>query len=134
MGRISEKANYVADKLKEAGFIVQFYESYSTNSFYLKLDYGMSNSVRISDHSGKKHLKYKFNMITTCVRTCWAKDNNFWRGFYRFDDTDKMIEDIIETKNRKVSNMGQVKYNEVMLKFLKKNKDTKGFWSKAKVI
>ena len=48
----------MCELLLEKGFIVQRYDSVTTNSIYLKLDYGMCNSIRISDHKGKKHLSY----------------------------------------------------------------------------
>ena len=52
----------MCELLLEKGFIVQRYDSVTTNSIYLKLDYGMCNSIRISDHKGKKHLSYMYNL------------------------------------------------------------------------
>ena len=43
-------ADYIQSKLLEYGFKIQRYNAYSTNSIYLKLDYGVCNSIRISDH------------------------------------------------------------------------------------
>ncbi|MBM7715323.1 hypothetical protein JOC94_002310 [Bacillus thermophilus] len=51
---LQETADYIIARLKKKGIVIQRYDSYSTNSIYLKLDYGVSNSVRISDHKGKK--------------------------------------------------------------------------------
>lgn len=36
--------------------VIHRLDAYSTNSIYLKFDYGIVNSLRISDHEGKKHL------------------------------------------------------------------------------
>lgn len=43
------------------------YDAYSTNSVYLKFDYGLGNSLRISDHHGKERLNYRFNILLDLV-------------------------------------------------------------------
>lgn len=54
---IRDLAAYVCDRL--AGkVLIHRYDAYSTNSVYLKFDYGVANSLRIADHAGKKHLAY----------------------------------------------------------------------------
>ena len=50
-------------KLKELGFIVHRYDAYSTDSIYLKLDFGVCCGIRISNHNGKKKYHYRFNVI-----------------------------------------------------------------------
>ena len=61
--RLNDIANDIIKTLKSIGFVIQRYDAYSTNSIYLKLDYGVCNSIRISDHTGKKYLKYRYNVI-----------------------------------------------------------------------
>ena len=54
---IRDLAAYVCDRL--AGkVLIHRYDAYSTNSVYLKFDYGVANSLRIADHAGKEHLAY----------------------------------------------------------------------------
>lgn len=61
---IRDLAAYVCDRL--AGkVLIHRYDAYSTNSVYLKFDYGVANSLRIADHAGKKHLAYRFNIRNT---------------------------------------------------------------------
>jgi hypothetical protein len=50
---ISAIADAVIKELTAAGFVIQRYDAFSTNSIYLKLDYGLCNSIRISDHRQK---------------------------------------------------------------------------------
>lgn len=57
-----EIADYLSEELKNNGFTVHRYDAFSTKSIYLKLDYGVCNSIRISDHNGKKYLKYRYNI------------------------------------------------------------------------
>jgi hypothetical protein len=56
-------AEILITKLKELGFIVHKYNAVTTNSIYLKLDYGVCCGIRISDHKGKKKYHYRFNVI-----------------------------------------------------------------------
>ena len=61
---IQDLAAYVCDRL--AGkVLIHRYDAYSTNSVYLKFDYGVANSLRIADHAGKEYLSYRFNIILT---------------------------------------------------------------------
>ena len=53
-----EIANILIKNLLNRNFTVHRYNAYSTSSIYLKLDYGLSCGIRISDHPGIK--KYKF--------------------------------------------------------------------------
>lgn len=59
---ITQVADTLCRRLLSAGFIVHRYDAYSTNSIYLKLDCGVCNSIRISDHTGKGYLKYRYNI------------------------------------------------------------------------
>ena len=55
---IKSIADNLVHTLSQAGFTIQRYDASTTDSIYLKLDYGVGNSIRISNHNGKKHLKH----------------------------------------------------------------------------
>lgn len=57
-----EIADYIGEALK-GKLIIHRYDAFSTNSIYLKFDYGVANSLRISDHSGYDYLSYRYNII-----------------------------------------------------------------------
>lgn len=57
---IQSIADSLIHTLSQAGFTIQRYDASTTDSIYLKLDYGVGNSIRIS---GKKHLNYRYNII-----------------------------------------------------------------------
>lgn len=96
MSQLKELAKYVSERLLDKGFIVQRYDAYSTDSIYLKLDYGAANSIRISNHPGKKHLRYRYN-ITLDGQTEDVMDT-YIRHYYKPDDVDSMLETIVEKK------------------------------------
>ncbi len=128
--QIKKLTKYIIKQLKEAGFTIQKYEAYSSNSVYLKLDYGVSNSIRISDHHGKKHLQYRYNILAN-VEEPYITEKNHPRYYYPFEEVDMMIERIIETRDKKITSYGNSIYKMFMNTNKKKNKNNVGFWQKA---
>lgn len=123
-------ASSIAERLIAEGFIVQRYNAYTTNSIYLKLDYGVCNSIRISDHSGKKYLKYRYN-IGPFVGKFREEKDKYPRLYYRADKAENMIARIIKDRDFKISRYGCESYAEFMLKNKKANANAPGFWRNA---
>ena len=134
MKEVNRFAKELVDKLKKEGFTIQYYHARSTNSVYLKLDYGLAHSVRISDHKGKKHLKYRYNFAITTNRINKVPTKNGWRYFSPFHKVDDMVEIIKEERDRKIEVMGKEKYEENMLLEYVMNNGTPGFWSNYKFV
>lgn len=109
------------------GFILQYYEAYSTSSCYIKLDYGVSNSIRIADHKGIDKYQYKFNLMIGLDKS-YEGDGRY---YYSINDYAKMIQDIRHFRDEQLNKFG-FSYYEYMLKNKKDAKNKKGFWEKAK--
>lgn len=128
---IEDIYNYVCDKLY-GKVIIHSYKAYSTNSIYLKFDYGAANSLRISDHPGKKHLDYRFNIlmnINECSRVVSSK--GYVRDYYPKFMVDDCINSIVLNKQMKLD-LYQDYYSTV--EKLKSSIDrSTGFWSNAKL-
>lgn len=114
--------------LDQKGFILQYYEAYSTSSCYIKLDYGVSNSIRIADHKGKDKYPYRFNLMIGLDES--YQDNG--RYYYSVDDYKNMILDIKKFKDEQLDKYGFY-YYDYMLRNKKDAKNKKGFWAKAKI-
>lgn len=118
--------------LKE-GFNIQVYKAYTTNSVYIKLDYGFCYTIRISDHKGRSNLSYRYNIDVTRKklvdrRVEYGRNRNYY-GRYRID---VMIADILKCRNDKINEIGGIsEYIKAKNEYRKQNKDNKGFWSKA---
>lgn len=123
-------ANHIAGKLIAEGFIVQRYNAYTTSSIYLKLDYGVCNSIRISDHPGKKYLKYRYN-IGPFVDKFREEKNKYPRLYYCTDYSGNMIARIIRDRDAKITQYGCESYAKFMLKNKRDHAKAPGFWSKA---
>lgn len=113
--------------LDKESFILQYYEAYSTSSCYIKLDYGVSNSIRISDHKGKDKYAYRFNFIIN-LDTSYEENG---RHYYCAKDYNKLIADIKSFRNEQLDRFG-FNYYEYMLRNKKDKDNEKGFWAKAK--
>ena len=112
---IQALANKIIKIAKVKGFVVQRYDAYSTNSVYLKLDYGVANSIRIGDHDGKKHLSYKFNLLTNIDKS-YVEHGEYQRSYYCVEDFEKLIDDILNNKNNVLKKYGAHKYQRLMIK------------------
>ncbi len=128
---IVEMAEYVASQLLAAGFIIQRYDSMSSQSIYLKLDYGVCNSIRISDHKGLSQYRYRYNLQSN--RTGFRKHSNSGvdRLYYGFDAVETMLQDIREDKAEKVLSYGLENYSHFMEVNERVNSGKKGFWSSS---
>lgn len=130
--QLKQITDKIIKKLKKEGFVIQFYKSFNSNSFYIKLDYGLCHTIRISDHKGKKYLKYKYNLLSSIGRSYIEKDK-YKRFYFKLNDVNKMIQQIIEYKKRMLIKYGTT-YEFLMKEQKLMNKDNKGFWTKSTII
>lgn len=129
---IKERADQIIDILGGKGFVIQRYDSYSTNSIYLKLDYGVCNSIRISDHGGKKHLHYRYNMIMGCEDN--IVEEKYIRYYFNESNLAGLINQILFDKAVKLKKYGKQAYRSFMVKNMDAHKHSDGFWKDAKVV
>lgn len=130
-------ARKLALRLKEKGFTVQWYQSQTTNSVYLKLDYGVAHSVRISDHKSQSGMKYRYNITKgVTYKKIYRVDAKQagWRFFAPFSCLDEMIDIIVKEKKSKIRFWGKQKYDKAMTVSYIQNEGKPGFWSKYKFI
>ena len=123
-------AGSIAERLLSEGFIIQRYDACTTDSIYLKLDYGVCNSIRISSHTGKKHLKYRYNIGSYIDEFHVAKDK-YDRFYYPADKMEDMIAQIMEDREIKLSQYGYESYAGYMVKNKRDKSDSPGFWREA---
>lgn len=122
-------ADHLSFKLLQLGYKVQRYNSDTTNSVYIKLDYGVCNSIRISDSTGKKQYKYRFNVDVAANGIREERVGSVTRIFYGIDSLDQLISDITDQKSSKLSRYGQMGYRRLMeINKIQHCTDAKGFW------
>lgn len=125
-------ADQVIDRLKDH-VTIHRYDSFSTNSIYLKFDYGVANSLRISDHPGKKHLKYRFNLMSEQTEPHYTiMYEKFPMHFYPPKEMDELIDAILQGKTEKENSYNN--YHAVVAHAQKVINPDIGFWKQAKKI
>lgn len=124
-----ELASYIIKKLKKEGITIHYYHSMTSNSIYLKLDYGACNSIRISDHDKNKneyHYKYE---LRTDKELSWKRfEDNQYMIRYPEKQIDNLIDEILKDKENKIKIKGLQKYKKEMDKraeYMKSDKSKK---------
>ena len=112
--------------------IIHRYDAYSTNSIYLKFDYGVANSLRISDHPDKKHLRYRYNILTTQKSKAVKKQKGIDRLYYSADMIEAVCRDILKAKDGKMARYRN--YDVTVQEAKERTCHEKGFWQDAKEI
>lgn len=125
-----EVTNYLLTTFKEAGFHIMFYAS-PRGSRYIKLDYGVSKTIRIADHKEKAHLGYRYNVIKDTVQRYDKRTKRFYYG-WNTKDTFRLVQQIIKDRNDKLERYGIEKYQLYMEQNLNDKRFTEGFWSDAR--
>lgn len=110
----NDVANYLIPKLLEIGFIVHRYNSHSTSSIYLKLDYGLSCGIRIANHKGKKKYHYRFNVLKDYVGNEVISRDNLVSYFFNYTELDKVLDAVKKEKQNKIEKYGIDKYKGYM--------------------
>ena len=106
--------NFLVEKLLAMGFIVHRYNAHSTNSIYLKLDFGLACGIRIADHLGKKKYSYRFNVIKDYKgNKVIVKDGLICR-FYDFNELENVLDAVKKEKKEKVNKYGLRNYKMYM--------------------
>lgn len=131
---LNDIADAVIEKLR-GKVIIHRYDSYSTNSIYLKFDYGVANSLRISDHDGKRHLKYRFNILESMGKKS-SKETHTRQGFTMVFYSPAMINaccrDILAAKKDRVERYRD--YDAIIERAKAAADRSKGFWCGARLI
>lgn len=124
-------ADRIIEQLRKNNIIIQRYDAITTNSTYLKLDYGVLNSIRISDHHGKPKLNYRYNLLSNISKTRY--DRSTKRFYFPKKQVNQLIKQILSDQNDKRTRYGD-EYESYMQNNIKDNGHKKGFWSESRIV
>lgn len=137
MPHLDKSLDSLADQVIEqlqGKVIIHRYDSFTTNSIYLKFDYGVANSLRISDHPGKQYLKYRFNLMNRQAGTPHYQilREGLVMHFYPPEELDNLVQEILRAKQEKINYYPR--YDAVIAKAKFERNRTRGFWRCARRI
>ena len=119
--------NILVPRLLDMGLIVHRYNAHSTNSIYLKLDYGLACGIRIADHPGKKKYSYRFNVIKDYVGDKVILKDGLICRFYGFNELESVLDAVQKEKQEKINKYGLENYQTYMEKENQENELFKRF-------
>ena len=129
-------AKYVAKLLQNElisnGFTVHRYNAYSTDSIYLKVDGGLCKSIRISDHTGKGHLRYTYNLLSTVKEFYSEEDNGVVRYYYPYNNWLRVLKSVMAVREDLQTRYSKSWYDKEVKRLISSSK--KGFWSGAYLV
>lgn len=136
--KIYNTAKILVHELSKNGVTVQRYNSKTSNSIYLKLDYGVLDSIRISDHKENGETKYKYNMLSACESptkkrstTCFS---DMVQYYYPLKQAEELSIYILSQRNEKVLAFGRQSYKSYMDIKVAENYNKTGFWKYGEMI
>lgn len=89
-------SNIVIEQLKDY-VIIQRSESISTCEVYLKFDFGLIGTLRITDKDIPGEFKYKYNLISNLSDGYEYYDTGILRKNYSLNELDTLISDIVSS-------------------------------------
>lgn len=122
--------NQIIRTLKQNGITIQRYDA-DSRSIYLKLDYGVLNSLRISNHEGRTKLKYRYNLRSDLTTSRYDKETK--QFFFPSSDVSGLLRQILSDHNDRRTRYGD-EYESYMQSNLADNGHKRGFWSTAQVV
>lgn len=134
MKRFKRLADEIAQALIAEGFTVHRYDAVTTDSVYLKLDWGACNSIRISDHPGHHHLKYRYN-IGTWIGQAMETEDTYPRFYWPADKAAEMVAKCVEDRSARIGWSGTGGYEQIIEKKKREaRRATTGFWTHARKV
>ena len=109
-------AKVLIEELLRLGFVVHRYNAVTTNSIYLKLDFGVCCGIRIADHNGKKKYHYRFNVIKDYSGDKIIYFKNLISFFYTFEELPQLLEEVQKERQLKQQRYGINNYKSYMEK------------------
>lgn len=134
MRGVKQLADEVARALVAEGFTVHRYDSASTRSVYLKLDWGACNSIRVSDHPGHPHIRYRYN-IGTWVEEAMEVEETYPRFFWPADGASDLVAKCATDRDTRIGWSGQGGYARIVeRKKREARRAERGFWTHARKV
>lgn len=109
-------AKVLIEELLKLGFVVHRYNAVTTNSIYLKLDFGVCCGIRIADHNGKKKYHYRFNVVKDYNGDKIIYFKNLISFFYTFEELPQLLEEVQKERQLKQQRYGINNYKSYMEK------------------
>lgn len=99
-------AEKLIEELRKEGIESYIWHKATTGSVYIRFNDPRMNSIRIANHPGRSHLKYKFNLRSDLglSKLQWKKEDGKWRCFIPLEKWKELVP-ILKGRALEVSKM-----------------------------
>lgn len=107
---LDDIAEHLTDILISEGIEVLKLRSESTRSIYLKIDYGVCNTIRISDHYSRR---YRYN-IGPYIHHFKVERGRYDRYYYQAKRADELARRVLKDRRTLIRRYGRKNYSRYM--------------------
>lgn len=93
----------------------------TTGSVYIRFDDCRMASIRIGNHDGREHLKYKYNLRDDIGHLKWVKDGEIWRLYVPTNRWKEIIPFIVGRRDKVKEWKTEGKYKYTIPSFKKES-------------
>ena len=134
MSAYGKLADEIAQALIAEGFTVHRYDSASTESIYLRLDWGACNSVRVSGHAGHIHARCRYN-IGPYIGTAIETEERYPRFYWPESDVAALVAKCVSDRDARIGWCGANGYRNIVRRKKREAKHAeRGFWTLARKV
>lgn len=109
LSEIEKTILFITETCRKQEIIVHRYDSSTSSSVYLKFDYGLAHSLRISDHRGIERYHYRFNLIKGLHKPIKIRyKNENYSFYYPFKDIYACLNDILSEREKVIKKYGDL--------------------------
>lgn len=134
MKRIKRLAGGIAKALAREGFTVHRYDAETTDSVYLRLDWGACNTIRVSDHPGYAHAGNRYN-IGPWIEMPMRTEEKYPRFYWPEDRSAALIAKCIADRDARIGWSGRGGYDAIVAKKRREARKSRSkFWERARKV
>mgnify|MGYP004684540503 CR=1 FL=1 len=134
VSKVESSLERLIQGLKEKKIHLLRWDDPKTHTIYLKMDWGVLSTIRISDQVASGKYTYKYNVILGAKKGAVKQENGITREYYTLREMKALISSIEIEREEKIHKYGRANYQKYMLANKQKAKSQKGFFEGAKEI
>ena len=132
--KVEQSIEGLIQSLKEMKIHVLRGEDPKTNTIYLKLDWGVLSTIRISDQIDSGKYSYKYNVIIGAKKGSVKQENGVTREYYTLRELKALFSSIEIEREEKLYKYGQTNYQKYIRSNQQQTHQQKGFFENAKQV
>lgn len=132
--KVEQSIERLIQSLKEMKIHVLRLDDPKTKTVYLKMDWGVLSTIRISDQVDSGKYSYKYNVIIGSKKGSVKQENGVIREYYTLREMGALLSSIEIEREEKLYKYGQANYQKYIRANQQRAKQQQGFFEDAKQV